>query len=70
MSLGITSELNTFGQLVIAFVMFWGRLGRSPSLSPSSNAVRGTVGEVSRSDHFDWVSKCPNIFPLPRPKIC
>ncbi len=27
LSLGITSELNTFGQLVIAFVMFWGRLG-------------------------------------------
>jgi trk system potassium uptake protein TrkH len=27
LSLGITGELNTFGQLVIAFVMFWGRLG-------------------------------------------
>ncbi len=27
LSLGITAELNTFGQLVIIFVMFWGRLG-------------------------------------------
>lgn len=27
LSLGITSELNTFGQLIIIFVMFWGRLG-------------------------------------------
>lgn len=27
LSLGITGELNTFGQLVLVFVMFWGRLG-------------------------------------------
>ena len=27
LSLGITAELNTFGQLVLVFVMFWGRLG-------------------------------------------
>ena len=27
LSLGITSELNNFGQLVLVFVMFWGRLG-------------------------------------------
>jgi trk system potassium uptake protein TrkH len=26
-SLAFTTELNLFGQLVIAFVMFWGRLG-------------------------------------------
>ncbi len=26
-SLGLTSELNTFGRLLIAFTMFWGRLG-------------------------------------------
>lgn len=26
-SLGITSELNTFGRLMIVFTMFWGRLG-------------------------------------------
>ena len=27
LSLGITSDLNTFGQLILVFVMFWGRLG-------------------------------------------
>jgi len=27
LSLGITGDLNTFGQLVLVFVMFWGRLG-------------------------------------------
>ena len=27
LSLGITGDLNTFGQLIIVFVMFWGRLG-------------------------------------------
>ncbi len=27
LSLGITGELNIFGQLVLVFVMFWGRLG-------------------------------------------
>jgi trk system potassium uptake protein TrkH len=27
LSLGLTTELNLFGQLVICLVMFWGRLG-------------------------------------------
>jgi trk system potassium uptake protein TrkH len=27
LTLGFTSELNTFGQLIIIAVMFWGRLG-------------------------------------------
>jgi trk system potassium uptake protein TrkH len=27
LSLGMTDDLNLFGQMIIVFVMFWGRLG-------------------------------------------
>jgi trk system potassium uptake protein TrkH len=44
-TLAFTGQLNHFGQLVIAFVMFWGRLGAlTIAVALAGTPKRGVVG--------------------------